>query len=261
MFQLTTKTQMFEHTIITVENSMVDIHTHILPNIDDGASSFEESLDMLRMMVENGITTVVATPHFSFDKNDIDVFTRKRDELSKELRFLAMQEKLNIQILTGAELMFTPNLDNYDLNDLTIEGTDYILIELSTRRNEPDLEYTLSAIIASGYIPILAHIERYSYLLKNSQRLVNLIEMGVIMQINAKSFSSRNSYRLIKKMISHNLVHILGSDSHDMNERIPNLEISTVDSIFIENQKSIIGNSEIKVKKPMKLIHIFNKYF
>ena len=239
---------------------MVDLHTHILPHIDDGASSFEEALDMLKLMIENGVTTVVATPHFNFEKNDIDEFIHKRKDSMVELKTLSNEDNLPIRILSGAELMFTPNLDNYDLNEFTIEETDYLLIELSTRRNEPDLESTLSAIIANGYIPILAHIERYSYLIQNSQRLVELIDMGVIMQINAKSLYSKKDYPFIKKMMSNNLVHIISSDAHDMQKRKPNMKLCELEPKFIDNQCKIIENKIIDVNKSKKMILVFGRY-
>lgn len=244
----------------TVKNDMVDLHTHILPNIDDGASSYEEALDMLRTMIEDGVTTVVATPHFNFEMNSSTKFINMRDESIINLKLVVNQQELKIKILRGAELMFTPNMDNYDLSDFTIEGTDYLLIELSTKRNEPDLEYTLSAIIANGYIPILAHIERYSYLIDNSQRLINLIEMGVLMQVNAKSLYDKKRYPFIEKLISNKFVHLIASDAHDMSSRVPNLVKKNVKSEYISNQNSVINNLIVNVKKPKKYLKILNLY-
>lgn len=240
--------------IITVENNMVDLHTHILPSIDDGASSFEEALGMLRMMTENGITTVVATPHFDFEKNQKKEFVEQRNGLLLKLQSLVRENKISIEILSGCEIMFTPNLDNYILDDLTIEGTDYLLIELSTRKNEPMLEATLSSIIASGYIPILAHIERYPYLINNSKRLANLVEQGVLMQVNSYNSKFKRENAIIKKLEKRNLVHIIASDAHNTTDRAPNLIFEEMQSGYIDNQIRIVKNEQIPVKKPKRNI-------
>lgn len=240
---------------------MIDLHTHILPNIDDGASSYEEALKMLSMMIKNGVKTVVATPHFDFENNNINDFLLKRKESLVQLKFEVRNNHLDIKILSGAELMFTQNLGNYDLSDFTIEGTDYLLIELSTIRNEPTLETTLETIMTNGYIPILAHVERYKYLTENSQRLVNLIEKGVLMQINSKSLKSRKKKSLINALKKRNLVHVISSDAHNLSNRKPDLIANEIETQYAEYQKAILSNQLIAIKKPKKVIKTFGKYF
>lgn len=249
------------HIITTVKNKMVDLHTHVLPYIDDGASSYEEAIEMLTLMERRGITTVVATPHFDFENKQKDQFLEQRNKSLNKLRNLVSEHKLNIRLVGGAELMFSSNIYNYDLDDLTIEGTDYVLIELSTRRNEPSLENSLQKLIANGYIPILAHIERYRYLIEHSNRLVNLIEMGVLMQINVTALHSPSIYPFISTLKRKNLVHVISSDAHNMTIRGPNLIASEIESEYHINQQLILKNCTLILKKPKRLYRIFGRYF
>ena len=238
-----------------------DIHTHILPFMDDGAESYEEALEMLRMMESNGVTHVVATPHFSFDKNNQEKFIRNRTEVLKNLRIKVKEENINIAILGSAELMYSSSLHTKDLEDFVIEGTDYLLIELSTRRDHPSLEDTMYRIINMGYIPILAHAERYPYLINKSQRLIDLINMGVLIQVNASSLDDEENYPYIKAMMKNNLVHLTGSDAHSTNVRKPNLIKEDINPEYAINQNKVIRNELLDISKPKTIKKIFNKYF
>ena len=237
-----------------------DLHTHILPFMDDGANSYEESLEMLKIMESNGVTHVVATPHFSFDKGNEEEFINKREEVLDNLRIKAKEENINVLILSGAELMYSSTLHTKKLDEFVIEGTDYLLIELSTRRDHPHLFITLNKIIGLGYIPILAHVERYSNLIKNSQNLVDLVSMGVLLQVNSGSINNEK-YPFINALMKSKLVHVIASDTHGTNARKPNLVKNKTESTYIGNQNKIINNELLDISKPRKIKKVLNKYF
>lgn len=238
---------------------MVDIHTHILPNMDDGASSFEEALAMLEMMIDNGVTTAVATPHFNPNEDDINEFIRKRDENFNQLNILIEERRLPINIIKGAEVMYSQAILSMNLDDLTIGDTEYILIELPTRYDDPTFERGMSALLAMGYTPVLAHVERYSYLIDNSQRLVNLINEGVLTQVNAKSINN-SKYPYINAMFKRNLVHFIGSDAHGVTKREPNVIPEIVREEIYSNSRKLIRGNIVDNKVPKKIMKIMGIY-
>ncbi len=227
--------------------------------MDDGSSSIEETLAMLNEMEKNGVTTVVATPHFDLSKSDLTEFIKNRKESYDKVIKALETSNISIKILLGAELMYTPQLANQNLDDLVIQGTDYVLIELSTRYDDPSVVRTLNSIVASGYIPILAHVERYSYLINDSQRLVDLINHGVISQVNSKSINNEK-YPFINAMIKRNLLHLIGSDAHNMGKRNPDLRGDLVPEEIYQNMKNVVSNKDVRIDKPSKLKRIFNNY-
>lgn len=238
---------------------LVDLHTHVLPFLDDGAQSYEESVRMLDIMIENGVDTVVATPHLSLEKDNIDEFIVKRDGVTDVLSRIIKDRKMPIKILKGFEVMYSESLSDVDLSKLVIEGTDYILIELSTRKSTPTLEATITDIMTMGYIPILAHVERYNYLIEGSDRLVKLINKGLITQVNASALNN-DSYPYVDAMIKNNLVHLIASDAHNLENRVPNLVSNKVVDKFSDNQRSIVEDELLDIYKPKQIRKIFNKY-
>lgn len=239
---------------------MVDLHTHILPYIDDGSSSYEETISMLKLMENQGVQTVVATPHFDLSAQDINEFIEKRNESLEITKRHIKENDINIKLLSGCELMFTPQLAHIDLDPFTIENTDYVLIELSTRYDDPSVSHTLEAILAKGFIPILAHVERYSYLINNSKRLVDLINRGILTQVNASSIANDN-YPFMNAMMKHSLVHLIASDAHNMSNRRPNINRDMVTDNIYQNMDKVINNELLSVDNPTKLIAILNRYF
>lgn len=227
--------------------------------MDDGSASIEETIAMLTEMKRNGVSTVVATPHFDLSQSDLKEFLSRRTDSHSLIMKALENSNLEMKVLLGAELMYTPQLANQDLDNLVIQGTDYVLIELSTRYDDPSVVRTLNSIIASGYIPILAHVERYSYLINDSQRLVDLINQGVVMQVNTKSIGNEK-YPFINAMIKRNLVHLIASDAHNMTKRNPDLRGDLVPDFIYNNMSRVIRNEDLVISKPSKIKRFLNKY-
>lgn len=139
--------------------TMCDIHTHIIPLVDDGSSSIEESIELIKMEIKNGVTKIVCTPHQRddfFNKEEIiNIFFKLKEKVSS----------LQVDLYLGAEVLYYDNIIN-DLKDnkiLTMNNSNYFLLEFPTSL-EFDIPSIVYEIITSGYIPIIAHIERYDYL-------------------------------------------------------------------------------------------------
>lgn len=199
-----------------------DIHTHILHEIDDGAKTLEESLALLRMEADQGIETVVLTPHFEPRNESVSEFLQRRNSLAEELRAAAAH--IPVRILLGAEVRFSSELPNL-ADALCIEGTKALLIEL------PFYNYPLMAVEIfhrlqkMEILPIIAHPERYAFS-GAEELLCRLANGGALLQYNIdsifrKPFLFKERTRLLK-LIDLDLVGFLGSDTHSLDKRPPN---------------------------------------
>lgn len=241
------------NTIMQKKNSafLSDIHTHILPGIDDGAATVEESVKMLLMEAEQGVTDVVLTPHFSLSGESIEAFLEKRNESFKLLtdKIEENENLKNISLHLGAEVKYDPNLVYSDIFKLCIGNTSYLLLELD--KSYPfNLEQTLDWMLTKGVTPILAHIERYGYLVTNQKLLEELLEAGVVFQCNASSVLKRRHARIIKKLMKKGFVHVLASDAHGTEERPPILKkgiesVAKFSQMLMENSVKIVEDKLI----------------
>ncbi len=202
---------------------MVDIHTHILPRMDDGAKDVETSVAMLNRAEEDGVRTLVLTPHY-YGKRSPSSFLEKRAEA-----FARLREAYGggIELRLGAEVHFTGlNMPDFEeLCSLAIEGTKYILIEFpfTSAWRKSLLESLSDFIYETGYVPIIAHAERYLEIRKRPAIVSELVQMGCLIQVNAQSFLDKRERGLALALLKHGFAHCFGSDAHDTENRVPNL--------------------------------------
>ncbi|MDD4688950.1 MAG: histidinol-phosphatase [Eubacteriales bacterium] len=198
---------------------LYDFHSHILPSVDDGSDSVEQSLKMLDILRDSGVDTVVATPHFYYSKIALDNFLTARDEAYDKLKE-AMEGKEYPRILKGAEVLLTTDIPNMkDLESLCIENTSYILIELPYSYWSDWVYRALNDISLRGLKPIIAHIDRYT---DASDRCIQRIfYLNCIIQLNVDSLTKLKTRRRALKYIKRGEIHILGSDTHDDLHRPP----------------------------------------
>ena len=193
---------------------MIDFHTHILPNIDDGSRDLEESLEILDRQEAVGIKTIIATPHF-YPDHHLDEFIKIRKEALETLKAGSKERKVELRL--GAEVLLSVDTWKLEsLEELCIEGTHYILVELPYS-HWSDWVYTSieKLITAKGLRPILAHVERYDAVYEDPNRLLPFLEMGCILQANAISLHPESSRRkLTLKLAKHGFIQLLGSDVH-----------------------------------------------
>lgn len=211
---------------------IIDMHSHILPGIDDGSRNIEESVKMLDRLAEKGTDLVLATPHFYCEEQSITSFLEKRNNAYEQLKPHLKPE--HPKILLGAEVLYSPVLvGNEDISKLAIEGTDFVLFEMPYRKITSEIVENVSKIVDFMDVKLLiAHIERYLNFTSFSE-LSELLDLDVIGQINAKSLEKSSSRRACFKLIKNGYVHAIGSDYH----RIDSTHIQVADAFSILDKK------------------------
>ncbi len=194
---------------------MIDIHSHILFGVDDGCKTIEDSIKMIESAVQNGINELILTPHFSYMRKftvEIATIQEKFDSLIAKVDLLGIKVKLYL----GREIDETDKIIKL-LEDGTCQvmnGTRYILIDFGM--NKCDIDEFVYDLVINGYIPIIAHPERYKYV-KDIKEYVKWKKTGALIQINASSLmhpSSLHMKRMTKSAIKNKLVDFVASDAH-----------------------------------------------
>lgn len=204
---------------------MMDIHSHILPGVDDGSKSVEESLVLLRLEKAQGVDTVVATPHFYARYDSPEQFLARRAEALANLR-AAMEGQSDLpEVKIGAEVHYFPGIIESDgVSALTIDGKRCILIEMPPSPWTPKMYRELEGLyIRQNLLPIIAHVDRYIGPLRTHGIPQQLAELPVLIQANADFFLKRSTAAMAMRMLKAGQIHLLGSDCHNLTSRKPNL--------------------------------------
>lgn len=203
---------------------MIDIHSHILPEIDDGSNSLSESIEIIKKAYNSGVTDLVLTPHFilgsSYNANN-KAKTKLFNSLKKEIK----KEKLPINLYLGNEVFIETNiLDLIKTGEITtLNNSKYLLFELPMHNEFKQLKQVVFELKLNGYIPVLAHPERYSLFKKNPQIITDLLEQGVLFQCNISSFYGRHgkeAKQLFILMLKHHMIHFISSDTHHIEDTV-----------------------------------------
>jgi len=202
---------------------IVDFHSHVLPQVDDGSRSLEMSLSMLRMEAEQGIGCVAATPHFYADRDTPARFLSRRNAAAERLQ--AVMDERCPMLMLGAEVAFYPGMSESDaLQDLCLEKSRYILVELPLQPWYNGVYEELEAISArQGLTPVIAHVERYLPLRRRERVLERLETLPVLLQANAGFFLRHMTARTALRLLRDGRIHLLGSDCHNLKDRAPRL--------------------------------------
>ena len=204
---------------------ITDFHSHILPNVDDGSKSVEESIAMLRLEAEQGITHVVATPHFYPRDDEPEDFLARRAEAEALLR-KEMQANSGLPALSiGAEVYYFNGISNSEvMSALTIDGGRCILIEMPTPPWTDAMYRELEGLHSKqGLLPIVAHVDRYIGRFRTFGIPERLAELPVLVQANAEFFLKKSTSAMALRMLKKNQIHLLGSDCHNLTSRCPDL--------------------------------------
>lgn len=201
---------------------MTDFHSHILPKMDDGSRSVEESLAMLNALSEQGVSRVMATPHFYANDESVADFINRRQNSLESL--MSLKPSGTPEILAGAEVRYYEGISRLsELKSLCIDGTRLLLLEMQERKWT---EYTLRELadISSGgkVTLVLAHVERYIGF-QRPDTFYRLLENGILMQMNASFVNGFFTKRKAIRMLRNNEVHFFGSDCHNMDTRPPDI--------------------------------------
>jgi protein-tyrosine phosphatase len=253
------------------EGKMIDIHTHILPHFDDGAKDSAMSAAMLKAEAGQGDDTVVLTSHYYGKKRCPADFIEKRKELFDHVK---PHIPMGMKVRLGAEVHFSGvNIPEYEeLAKLTIEGTNYILIEFpfTSAWTHSLLEKLDDFMRETDCIPIIAHAERYPEIWKRPALITELVEMGCLIQVNVSSFFNKQERKLAFAILKHGYMHCIGTDAHDMQGRSPDWSMQEVlyKGGYTEEWKraqeimqKVIAGEQVRVEigKPIK--KFFGKYF
>lgn len=240
--------------------TFLDVHAHILPGVDDGARDIETSIKLLEMLKEQGVTHVIATPHFYPDVDNAEEFAeltnQKYYELKKEI-----ENKELPTIFMGCELRYFSGIGKSSaIRQFVIRGTDYLLLELPY--GAPITKTMLQDIIdiseRQGLMPILAHIERYAKV-PGFKKLLKLIPEGyALAHFNAGGILLKESTRVCEKLIKAGVVSFMASDTHSPRSRPPQIK-EALDYITGRLGKSAANRLVIKSNKLLEELEFANE--
>ncbi len=203
-----------------------DIHCHVLPNVDDGARDINQSIEMLRMMYDEGIRAAILTPHYHGGHMETDIGTvRSRfDELRRMASNFA--ELGQIKLYLGCEAYYYPSLPEWlaEGRISSMADSDYVLLEFGYTMDRRMIYEGVTAMVNAGYLPIIAHVERYEDIVADRNGADELISRGAYLQINSDAFRSGLKTRsFIKKLLKSEKVHFIATDAHSTGRRAPRL--------------------------------------
>lgn len=246
---------------------MIDFHSHILPGVDDGSASIEDTMQLIKEAGNAGFTKIISTSHYVEEQYEYDEATRKQflEILNSGVKTLGE----DMQLYLGSEIYAS-----YNMVELLTEGkassinnSRYVLFELPMQNEFPNLKNIIYNLCANNYIPIIAHPERYSYVKEDPNWLIELIELGVLFQANFGSIIGiygKQAQKTVKQLLKNNMIHFLGSDVHrpqsiytKMPEILQELEkiidLEQIKKITETNPSLVLENQAIYVDKPTKI--------
>jgi len=197
---------------------MIDIHTHILPFVDDGSSDFETSINLIKLEIEQGVTDIFVTPHY-FKYRGFLSRCEENKKIFNELLEKVRKQNLKVNLFLGNEIFYNSGIFSDLKSDrvMALNGSKYILIEFPIYEELEDIPEALNNLTAKGYIPIIAHPERYTYL-TNIKDFEVIKRMGGKIQVNSGSvlgLEGKKIKRLVCGLIKNGLVDFVASDTHD----------------------------------------------
>ncbi len=203
----------------------IDFHTHILPEIDDGAKNINMSLAMLEFAYAGEAETIILTPHVNASSDFANFLNVRGDRFKKLSSAISSSNIACPELMLGAEVLLDCSLaEKENVRSLCIEGTELLLLELPYTPWNSWYNHEIYNIMSKHEVtPVMAHIERYLRGPKDIKKLGALISFGVKFQINASSFLSFNGRRIIRELASEGLIHAIASDAHNMSRRSPDM--------------------------------------
>ena len=251
---------------------MIDIHTHILHNCDDGSDSLELSIEQITNMIDKGVTDIVLTPHYmnSYVQTDAKIIDKQFKELSKATA------NLEVILHKGGEIFLNPGVENKIDRELCIGDTSYILVETYMGEFTPDIYEVLFKLVRKGLRPILAHPERYNYIMNDPEMAEDFLHRNVYLQVNAGSILGLYGPKIAKTawyLIDNGFAHFIASDNHcKIDEYIlpaaieairDNIDDYTADLLSQINPQKMLNNEKIKYfyleKRPTEKKGFFEK--
>lgn len=206
---------------------MIDIHSHLIPNVDDGAKSPEETIELIKEAREAGITDIILTPHYiinSYEQNAETLIL-----LKDKLQQIINSENIKVNLHIGMEVYITDNLVEILKQNkiLTLAGSKYLLMELPLNTNVQYLDMVIFRLIENNIIPIIAHPERYKFVQEDPSKVRELIDSGCLIQSNIGSILGiygKKAKKTIKYLLKNDLINFIATDTHRKNTIYPLLQ-------------------------------------
>lgn len=248
---------------------MIDTHIHMVPGVDDGAKDMKISIQMIQMLMNEGVNKVILTPHYNLP--------RYRNENVKGqfnvLKDYIQQEKIDFEVYLGNEIYLSEETMEGILKGQanTMAGSSYLLVELPYYHYYPVHEAMIRKLQHKDYRVILAHIERYQAFENKPEKLRDLVENGVYAQLSSRYIIDHKTRKSALQWIEKGLIHIVASDGHDVDKRPPLMKkaydvvaktfgINCGQMLFESNPESIIGDRQLMIPD-LKKIKRFRLYF
>lgn len=233
---------------------LYDIHCHIVPGVDDGPKSFQEAEAMLHLEYENGVRTVIATPHYRRGMFE----TEQKVIIDQFERLQKAAGSVGIQLYLGCEY----HVDNEMAGNLlkgsrpSMAGSAFVLTEFGGGVQPKEMQAAVYELLSAGWRPVIAHVERYGEVAGRRDFLRAMVQMGALIQVNAGSVLGEEGFfcrRMCARLMRENLIHFIGSDGHGIHRRKPQLAScaqyverkyggAAMRRLFIDNPAKIIGD-------------------
>jgi protein-tyrosine phosphatase len=244
---------------------MIDLHTHLLPGIDDGSHNWEESLAMARQAIADGTTEIMVTHHIL----DNTYYNLEADILQKfeEMQQRLAAEKIKLKLHLACEVFYQSDMELYHTISTFNNNGRYFLVEFPMQGIPRGVDEVFFQLILNGKIPVIAHPERNVGILKNPNRAYEFVQRGALLQMNAGSLLGKYGERvadLTTTLMNSRLIHFAGSDGHNMDRRPLRMgetyrlvqelwgdQVAT--QIFFENSRLALAGNEVKIPEPLPL--------
>ena len=243
---------------------MIDFHTHILPNIDDGSRSIDETFNLIKEAKEVGFDGIILTSHYIENFYETDV--PEREVWVKAISENLGAKGIDTDLYLANEIYISENMMGLleQRKASTINNSCYVLFELPLNEEPLNLYDVIYSLQENKLIPILAHPERYSFVQKEPELIYDLIEKGCLMQANYGSIIGQYGVKaeyIVKKFLENNMIHFLGSDVHRQNSIYPKIPFALekikeivgeekLEELTTINPKLVLANKKIEIDEP-----------
>ena len=243
---------------------MIDFHTHILPNIDDGSRSIDETFNLIKEAKEVGFDGIILTSHYIENFYETDV--PERDVWVKAISENLGVKGIDTDLYLANEIYISENMMGLleQQKASTINNSCYVLFELPLNEEPLNLYDVIYSLQENKLIPVLAHPERYSFVQKEPELIYDLIEKGCLMQANYGSIIGQYGVKaeyIVKKFLENNMIHFLGSDVHRQNSIYPKIPFALekireivgkekLEELTTINPKLVLANKKIEIDEP-----------
>lgn len=235
---------------------MIDIHTHILPGLDDGARDMEDALSMAELAVKSGVHTLAATSHANtggfFREYQIEEYLDRLEEFRKALEY----EEIPLRVLSGMEIYMTERVPQMirDGRVISLNHTEYYLMEFSFRIEQEEMDELLDDVMELGVIPVIAHPERYGCVQESARGLFEWMQRGCLTQVNRGSIFGKfgsNAKHCVDHLLEKRMVTCIASDAHKPYERTTYMaDIKE----YMENEYSFEYSKKLLYDNPKRIL-------